>query len=85
MLPIKKLYIDSRFKSSDSVSDSNFKIDLPQNLLMPAGTGFYIDDICIPVSWYVIDEGRNNHLYFSVNNMDSFVVIPTGNYNLVRK
>lgn len=83
MLPIKKLYIDSRFKSSDSVSDSNFKIDLPQNLLMPAGTGFYIDDICIPVSWYVIDEGRNNHLYFSVNNTDSLAVIPTGNYNLV--
>ena len=26
MLPITKLYVDSRFKSSDSVSDSDFKI-----------------------------------------------------------
>ena len=83
MLPIKKLYIDSRFKSSDSVSDSNFKIDLPQNLLMPSATGFYIDDICIPVSWYVIDEGRNNHLYYRVNGAVTYGIIPSGNYSLV--
>ena len=63
MLPIKKIYIDSRFKSSDSVSDSNFKIDLPQNLVMPAGTGFYIDHISIPCSWYPITSGFNNNLY----------------------
>lgn len=63
MLPIKKIYIDSRFKSSDSVSDSNFKIDLPQNLVMPAGTGFYIDDISVPCSWYPITSGFNNNLY----------------------
>ncbi len=83
MLPIKKLYIDSRFKSSDSLSDSNFKIDLPQNLLMPEGTGFYIDDICIPVSWYVIDEGRNNILYYRVNGAATYANIPSGNYSLV--
>ena len=59
MLPIKKIYIDSRFKSSDSVSDSDFYIDLPTTLLMPSNTGFYIDDVCIPVSWYAIDTNRN--------------------------
>ena len=48
MLPIKKIYIDTRFKSSDSRSDSDFKIDLPTTLLMPEDTGFYIDDVCIP-------------------------------------
>jgi hypothetical protein len=83
MLPVKKIYIDSRFKSSDSVSDSNFKIDLPQNLLMPRGTGFYIDDICIPVSWYTIDEGRNNKLYFKVGSAMNIVHIPPGDYSLV--
>ena len=35
MLPIKKLYIDSRWKSSDSASHTDFKIDLPCSLLMP--------------------------------------------------
>jgi hypothetical protein len=83
MLPIKKLYIDSRFKSGDSVSDSNFKIDLPQNLLMPEGTGFYIDDISIPVSWYVIDEGRNNVLHYRVAGNPAVSNIPPGNYSLV--
>ena len=40
MLPIKKLYIDSRFKSPDSVSDSDFYIDLPETLLMPEAPVF---------------------------------------------
>ena len=48
MLPIKKIYIDSRFKSQDSKSDSDFYVDLPQNMLMPEGCGFYLDDISIP-------------------------------------
>jgi hypothetical protein len=61
MLPIRKIYIDSRFKSSDSESDSNFKIDLPVSMLMPPNTGFYVDDVCIPVSWYTIDSNRNNN------------------------
>ena len=47
MLPIKKIYIDSRCKSSDSISDSNFQIDLPTTFLMPEDTGFYIDDVCV--------------------------------------
>ena len=51
MLPIKKIYIDTRFKSSDSRSDSDFKIDLPTTLLMPEDNGFYIDDVCIPHTW----------------------------------
>ncbi len=45
MLPIKKLYIDSRFKSSSSETHSNFTIDLPMTLLMPEDTGFYIEDV----------------------------------------
>ena len=46
MLPIKKIYIDSRFKTSDSASHSDFSIDLPQTFLMPQDKGFYIDDVC---------------------------------------
>ena len=68
MLPIKKIYVDSRYKSGDSASDSNFYIDLPINLMMPDNTGFYIDDVAVPVSWYVIDEGRNDMFYFKVGN-----------------
>jgi hypothetical protein len=83
MLPIKKIYIDSRYKSSDSASDTNFYIDLPINLLMPDNTGFHIDDVAIPVSWYTIEEGRNNNLYFKVGNEVIKKSVPPGNYSLV--
>ena len=45
MLPIKKIYIDSRFKTSPSESHSNFTIELPTTMLMPEDTGFYIEDV----------------------------------------
>ena len=83
MLRIKKIYIDSRFKSNDSVSDTNFYIDLPINLLMPANTGFYIDDVAIPVSWYSVSEGRNDKLWFKINFDHYVVTIPPGDYSLI--
>ena len=62
MLPIKKIYIDCRFRSQDSKGDSDFYVDLPQKNLMPEGCGFYLDDISIPVSWYAIIKDRNDHI-----------------------
>ena len=63
MLPIKKIYIDARFKSSDSASDSDFKIDLPTTLLMPEDTGFYIDDVCLPHKWFPVENDVNDKLF----------------------
>ena len=80
MLPIKKIYVDSRFKSSDSASHSDFKIDLPQNFLMPDDTGFYIDDVCIPHSWYPVEDGRNAQLVVNYDGVVHFVAIDSGNY-----
>ena len=60
MLPIKKIYIDTRFKAPDSKSDTDFYIDLPITLLMLDDTGFYIDDVCIPHTWYKVEAGRND-------------------------
>ena len=56
MLPIKKNYIDTRQRTADSASHSDFSIDLPTTLLMPDDTGFYVEDICIPVSWWSVEE-----------------------------
>ena len=82
MLPIKKIYIDSRFKSSDSASHSDFKIDLPISFLMPEDTGFYIDDVCIPHTWYPIAE-RNNMIVFKFNTTTYTAGIPPGNYSVL--
>ena len=80
MLPIRKIYIDSRFKSSDSASHSDFKIDLPISFLMPEDTGFYIDDVCIPHTWYPIAE-RNNIIVFKFNTQVYIAGVPPGNYS----
>ena len=77
MLPIRKIYVDSRCKSSDSASQSDFKIDLPQNFLMPEDTGFYIDDVCIPHTWYPIEAGRNAQLVVTYDSVTHFVAIDT--------
>ena len=61
-LEIKKIYIDSRFKTSDSKSDTDFNIELPRTFNIPDGVVAYIDDIVIPISFSTVDA-RNNNLY----------------------
>ena len=63
MLPLKQIYIDSRHKTNDSVSDSNFKIELPTVLQMPANTVFFVTDVCIPHVWKTIETDYNDKLY----------------------
>jgi len=63
MLPIKKIYVDTKFKTKDSISSSNFKIELPDTLFLPENTVFFIDDVAIPHCWYSIEENFNDKLY----------------------
>ena len=64
LLPVKKIYCDTKFRRSDSKSTSNFKIDLPQTLKLPDNCVFYIDDVSIPHSWHTVETGINDKLYF---------------------
>ena len=59
MLDIKKVYIDTLFKSADSLSDCEFCIELPRSLNIQENTICYIIDVVIPVSWSTVDT-RNN-------------------------
>ena len=63
-LPVKKVYIDSRFRTPDSLSTSSFKFQLARNLYMPKNTVFYIEDVCIPNTWLTIEAGQNDRLYY---------------------
>jgi hypothetical protein len=65
MLEVTNIYIDTRFKTSDSKSDSDFTIELPKTINIPDDTIAYINDIVLPVSWTTIDE-RNHNLYYSI-------------------
>ena len=79
MLPIKKLYIDSRDRTADSVSESSFRVDLPQVIQMPANSVFFITDVCIPHVWTTIESGINDKLYLWV--IDTTVPVVQANIN----
>ena len=64
LLPIKKIYCDTKFRRSDSKSTSNFKIDLPVTLKLPDNCVFYVDDVSIPYAWHTVETGINDKLYF---------------------
>ena len=59
MLPVKKIYVDSKYKTADSNSDSNFNFQLPQTCLMPDDTKFFISDCAIPHTWYTVNDFNN--------------------------
>ena len=64
-LEVKKIYIDTRFKTSDSRSDADFNIKLPKRLNIGDNVVAHIDDMVIPVSWRTIDN-RNSSLYMMI-------------------
>ena len=90
MYKIKKVYVDSRNKSNDSVRNSDFKFELKEALDLPDNTVCYIGDISIHHTWYTIEENLNNTLYTVTTIMDPGVTptwyhplaleIPAGNY-----
>ena len=61
-LDITKIYIDRRFRTKSSKSETDFSIELPRSFNVPDGVVAHIDDIVIPVSWSTIDE-RNRNCY----------------------
>ena len=86
---IKKVYVDSRYKNRDSVSNNGFKSESKEALDLPDNTVCYIDDISIPHTWYTIEENLNNTLYIITTQMSTdtpnwyhtlALEIPSGNY-----
>ena len=76
MLEYKKIFIDSRFRTSDSVSSSNFRVELPTTVTLPENAIYYITDVCIPNTWTTITENYNDTLYLAINLPDA-QTIPT--------
>jgi len=83
-LDVKKFYVDTRFKTKESASDSDFYVQLPKQFNVPENVVAYIDDIVIPVCWRTVDS-RNSQLYMKIqyDGTTTFktVYIPYNNYN----
>ncbi len=80
MLPVKKIYLDSHFKTNDSVSESDCKFQLRETFTFPDNTIMFLDDIAIPHSWYSVISDINDKLYFMVyydGSTDGFVATLT--------
>ena len=82
-----KIYIDSRFRTANSKSESDFNVELPRSFNVPDGVVAHIDDIVIPVSWRTVDDRNNKcHVAFfttgtSVNARESTITLDSQNYD----
>ena len=65
MLPVKKIYIDSKFRTPSCTSSSNLIIDLKESFGIPEDAVFTCDDVIIPHSWYFINT-NNNKLFLQL-------------------
>ena len=61
-LSIRKIYVDSRFKTSYSYSDAQFKFELKESFQLPDKCVCFVDDVVIPHSWYNVEE-NSKYLY----------------------
>ena len=81
---MQKIYVDSRFRTANSKSETDFNVELPRSFNVPDGVVAHIDDIVIPVSWSTIDE-RNNTAYvcFYILNtqLEKFFTFDAKNYD----
>ena len=87
-LTYKKIYVNSKYRTSDSKSPSNFQIELRENFEIPDGTIAQIHEVAIPNTWYTISN-NNNNLYWRHQVLPpatpqgityTRIVIPEGNY-----
>jgi hypothetical protein len=83
-LDMQKIYIDSRFRTASSKSESDFNVELPRSFNVPDGVVAHIDDMVIPVSWSTIDERNNTGdvAFYIMNTMrDKVITFDSKNYD----
>ena len=82
----KRIIVDSRHRTADSVSSSDFFVDLPPTHV-PAGSQLFIDGVCLSVAWPVVGPGRDK-LYVQEDVVGGSMYIravslPHGSYNSI--
>ena len=88
----RRVVIDSRYKTADSNSDSDFSIDLVYPMLIPKGSLMYVEGISLSHSWPVIQKDLNDKVYVleqigspgSSAEHNRIAVLTPGTYNSVQ-
>ena len=87
-LTYKKVYVNSKYRVSDSRSTSDFKIELQDTFEIPENTIMQVHEVAIPNAWYSINT-NNQNLYFRHQILPPAtpqgityrrIEIPVGNY-----
>ena len=79
-LESKKIYVDSRYSTTESSSDSDFKIQLSRNIYLPEKCVMHIENVTMSHSWYTIETGINDLMYVKLETSFYIVTIPSNNY-----
>ena len=73
-LVYKKIFIDSKYRTPQSRSSSDFSVELNENLETPEGTRLYVTDISIPAVWKSTEVVFYEYIiYVMVFNGDTLV------------
>ena len=82
MLPVKKIYINSNFKTADSESNSNFKFQLARTFSFPKNSVFYIENFTCSHAWYSVEENFNDAFHVYCDGEYYTTHITPGNYTI---
>ena len=64
-LPVRRIHIDSRFKTDNSDSHSDFHIRLSQSVSLPDETICMVDNISIPNTFFTVQTNVNDSVYIA--------------------
>ena len=88
----RRVVIDSRYKTADSESDSDFFVDLVYPMFIPKGSLVYVDAVSLSHSWPSVQKDINDKVYVleqvgspgSVSEFERIAVLTPGTYNSVQ-
>ena len=88
MSSVNRILVDSRLRQpeSKSNSDSDFRIEPPENVHMDKGVSCGVCDISLLVTWYSLEPDLNDKLYIKMYQAngaayrDHIFLLPIRNY-----
>ena len=86
ILPINKIFVDSRHKTLDSRSNTGFKIQLKESINLPNNIVCFITDVVIPNTIYTIEYFKENiffrHLKSNGSSKDYIIKLTQKNHDI---
>ena len=85
---VRRIFVDSRLRTAASVSNSDFAVDLPFEVVVPAGTECRIDGLICSHSWESIQKDVNDKVYIEETpaaggaTYHRIVTLPPGTYSI---